>query len=692
MGRKRKTEVQAAEDDAVTTNRTHQISAIHTIRNRNQLSSPTPEPDPVEPEHECNPHSSHHNEHAKVQPRIQQLPTFIPSKDSLRGQTEDAVTLRLDGTTLTLVGQYEIWVRKGAVSILGAVLYPSSISHRVFAPFTHSLPTIRPIRNPFGPAEQPVEITISSFHSGIRSLKQVSPMFGLLWNEANVLSNDETLELDSRMSPLNDVRRTYSFLKTDGDDGYARKRPLSLLEIPDDWQVLMTALISRKQALLPTVALVCGPKGSGKSTFARMLVNGVLKSSTVAYLDIDPGQPEFSPPGEVSLLHFTSYNFGPPFCHPAASSNGVKLIRSHHIGSTSPQGNMHDYMQCVLNLFQHYKQLLAKHPSCLLVINTAGWIQGSGLELVSDFIRHLNITDVIYTSTSGPSEVVNSISQATRERNIHLHILTSQPVEIIQRSAADLRAMQTLSYFHLDEPEMGHFRWDPRPIDEMTTLQVHYSGTNQSIYGIQLLGSELDPEFLVQVLEGCIVGLVVVEDDEALHAVLGSQNTNEVAEGPDNPSLGFAASFHNLYPLLPRTPEHIPYIPSTAHITPPLSPDNSHSIGQALVRAIDTKSQVFHLITPVHYSTFASTQKEGRKLVLVKGDLDTPCWAYKEDLHKQMQHRKRVTKEGLEEGGGWTKDDSQRWAEGRPWVSTEARKKGERVRKVRRDLGRKNLK
>jgi polynucleotide 5'-hydroxyl-kinase GRC3/NOL9 len=47
---------------------------------------------------------------------------------------------------------------------------------------------------------------------------------------------------------------------------------------------------------------VTGSKGSGKSAFARLLVNTLLSQGhrVVAYLDLDPGQPEFTPPVSAS--------------------------------------------------------------------------------------------------------------------------------------------------------------------------------------------------------------------------------------------------------------------------------------------------------------------------------------------------------------------------------------------------------
>ncbi|KAL8708778.1 MAG: hypothetical protein Q9225_007556, partial [Loekoesia sp. 1 TL-2023] len=457
-----------------------------------------------------------------LRPANRQLSNFVPTKSSVIDQSESEWTISLrEGETLTLLGQYNLWIRRGAVSILGAVLHQSSIAHRVYVPSTHSLPFIRPIRNPFGSAKQQTVITVSNCSSGLRLLRQLSSRFGRIWNSNAAETARDTF-------PANDLGKTFQLLHVTSDDAY--KRPLRPLEIPTDWQSLITTLTSQTQTNQPNAMLVCGPKGSGKSTFSRMLSNAILTKPSInsnlgsimrndrciALLDIDPGQPEFSPPGEISLVQVTCCNFGPPFTHPTASTDGVKRIRSHHIGAVSPKDDPQHYLRCALDLFHHYKQLLAQDYCCPLIVNTAGWIQGAGLELIVEFVRLLTTTDVIYTSTQGPPEVVEAITKITTEAKISSHYLTSQPVEMTPRSAADLRMMQTLSYFHLDEPEKGNLRWNAKPVNEMTPLSVHYAGTRQSIYGVLLLGQELDPEFLAQVLEGCIVGLAVIEDDAAL--------------------------------------------------------------------------------------------------------------------------------------------------------------------------------
>lgn len=54
---------------------------------------------------------------------------------------------------------------------------------------------------------------------------------------------------------------------------------------------------------MPILAIVKGPKRSGKSTFARELANTLLERyERVAYLDCDLGQSEFGPGGSVGLF------------------------------------------------------------------------------------------------------------------------------------------------------------------------------------------------------------------------------------------------------------------------------------------------------------------------------------------------------------------------------------------------------
>lgn len=454
--------------------------------------------------------------------------------------------------------------------------------------------------------------------------------------------------------------------------------------------------------------MVCGPKGAGKSTFCRTLVNALLgnaslkqrntqnniEPNSVAFLDLDPGQPEYSPPGELSLYKIQSYNFGPPFTHPMAHGMN-ELVKAHHFGHLSPKEDPNHYRDCALDLFSHYKKRASKNSWCPLVVNCSGWIQGSGLELLVNFIKRLHLTDVIYMSTAGPDDVVSELATAATTSGTALHQLSSQPSDEVTRTAADLRMMQTSSYFHLDDCEIDNLRWNPLPLTRIPPLVVHYAGPKQGILAVLVLGDKQSPDFMETILEGRLVGIVVIENNDALptaelHQPLeidGDETDMDMDNPTSEPSETPDHSTPTIHPSIPRTLTGIPYVLPTNHTTPPLSPTTSHSLGQALIRSIDPYTNTLHLLTPIPPSTIHHTlQNPHQSIILMHGNLDTPTWAYAEDFeHEKAMRRRREVVLGEKEEGV---DECVRgWVEGQPWAEVgEGRRGSAKVRRVRRDI------
>lgn len=509
--------------------------------------------------------------------------------------------------------------------------------------------------------------------------------------------------------------------------------------------------------------MICGPKGTGKSTFCRMLANSILTITVgqlrlgspiskdgVAFLDLDPGQPEYSPPGEISLVHLRSCNLGVPYTHPLIiSSEGNNLIRAHHVGGVTLKDDPGHYQRCALNLLYHYKRMLSRYPSCPLIVNCSGWVQGSGLEVLIELIRQWNFTDIVHMSMLGPVEVVDTLADSARKAGVTFYTLTAQPSEFTTRTAADLRSMQTLSYFHLDEPEGGNHRWNPTIINEMAPVTARYAGAGQDIFAIIILGEEQDPEFIAGILEGSVVGLVAVEDDTAINDKDYSRNDPtsteselelvdtaeaeaESIEQPQwttpqthrekllsdsdsdqasdsSPSRSFQpyaprrergtpgskkrkeSQTNNdmRHPLVSRTPEGLPYLSSNSGINNALDPFKSYSIGQALVRGINTTTQTLHLLTPIAPSVFQTLRQRNTKIVLVRGKLDIPTWAYREEYFAAIARRRRGKRENGD-AARFGADEMRAWAEGTPWASfvdgKEPKGPGTKVWRVRRNL------
>nr|CDS34744.1 polynucleotide 5' hydroxyl kinase NOL9 [Hymenolepis microstoma] len=165
---------------------------------------------------------------------------------------------------------------------------------------------------------------------------------------------------------------TYSFESASVGEGY--------VEPPELFDLFQS--LSNVQETRGSKIIVCGPSNSGKSSLLRRLVNHFLcNHEAVAFLDCDPGQTEFTPPGMLSLTIIKNFILGPPFTHPL---NGLfKPKRQCFFGGTSPSVNPSFYVNCMRYVFEAFKEVQGQIP---LVINTMGWTQGLGLTLLIEQI------------------------------------------------------------------------------------------------------------------------------------------------------------------------------------------------------------------------------------------------------------------------------------------------------------------
>lgn len=443
-------------------------------------------------------------------------------------------------------------------------------------------------------------------------------------------------------------RQTWQILVSSADG--PKKAMLQDLKSPAVWNREIASLLKPKGGKVP-VLLVCGPKSSGKSTFSRIVMNRLMtdRSGTkqrkwpgVAVLDIDPGQPEFGPPGVLSLVKLDEPNLSPPFCHPKVG--GQHTVRSHTVASITPASDIEHYKSCVLDLITHYKLSCPKLP---LVINTPGWIQGSGLVLLQELVREIEPTQILYMSEDGPEDTVEGLKLAGQ--GIPLVTLPSQSSDFTSRTALHLRHMQTMSYFHVDEENSNKTNslWNPAPLTHCAPWLVSYKG-GEHLLGVVCYGYQPEPELLAEAIDGTILAVVEVENFKAFNDL-------------------------KLKDLTQQTPSQIPYIRPAA----PLDPKYSRCLGLALIRGVDVESQLLSLSTPL-----LANQLNGKKIVLVSGKLDPPTWAYTEDHYYRAFRR---GEENTLEGDGSAEI---------PWTEklhgSQKRAVGSQVWRVRRDLGRNN--
>ncbi|PSR90896.1 hypothetical protein BD289DRAFT_430164 [Coniella lustricola] len=662
--------------------------------------------------------------------KVVQLSSTTLNRANSQRRADGTVLLRLTDSSerLVILGNYGFRVKHGEASIYGAALTPSDAIHWVHAPYCHALPVLRCSENSM------VELHSHPEAPALRSLARLSPTFTSLWSRP-------VAEAPSQ---------TWQVLGSSADA--PKKAIVQDLRSPPEWnrktaQLLSTA--SDASATAHPIYFLCGPKSSGKSTYARMLANKLLthrahpkqlqtKWPAVAILDIDPGQPEFSPPGTISLVRLDTPNLSPPFCHPLLPQTAS--IRSHAVAAITPASDIAHYKSCVLDLFARYQSNEA-YTGCPLLVNTPGWIQGSGLVLLQDLVCAIRPTEILYMSEDGPEDTVDGLKAAAAAaagsathptRSCPLTKLPSQSSEYTSRTALHLRHMQALSYFHIDAEQSFDIsssnnknknkagpHWDDKPLSFTPPIFVKYS-TNTSrsgIAGIVCYGYQPEPELLADAINGSILAIVEIEDPKAYGGYTQPQLRSD-----DTTSANTDTTNSHTHPAAaapPRTAQHqhheahsLPYIRTQT----PLDPRYSHCLGLALIRGIDTARGEIALSTPIApllLSSFDTTttnnnnnigdddddKNKNRKpssnskpIVLIAGKFDQPTWAYTEDHYHRALRKTTTTSSGQEELEDYDDNEDDNSDVEMPWTEklrgNQKRAVGSKVWRVRRDLGR----
>lgn len=366
-------------------------------------------------------------------------------------------------------------------------------------------------------------------------------------------------------------------------------------------------------------ALVCGPKSAGKSTFGRLLINRLLTASPgksdsakpLAVLDLDPGQPEYAPPGTVSLIRVSEPNLGAPFTHTTFDNPGCAILRCHSLASVTPASSPDFFIACALDLYGAYQSMLR---DCPLIINTPGWVFGTGLDILVELITHIRPQEVIYMSEDGPADVVETLKAATRA---NFTTIPSQPSEHMSRTAAQFRTMHMMSYFHSSlsapsETAASPIQWSIQPLTSWRPYTVTYGSDGCGILGIVSYDYQPSLDLVADAINGSILAIVEIEKNDAFgglgHSLISS-GTPEVLE----------------------TKEGLPFIINSNDAT--LDPNYSRTVGLALIRGIDIENKTLQVVTPTALSKLLDIQSRGNSIVLVLGSFDNPAWAYTQALY-----------------------------------------------------------
>ncbi|KAK1564430.1 hypothetical protein Q3G72_003078 [Acer saccharum] len=181
------------------------------------------------------------------------------------------------------------------------------------------------------------------------------------------------------------------------------ENPSPDIYIPQQWSEAAESIAYDSNTSPPPVALICGAKNCGKTTFSRYLVNILLQRyRKVAYLDTDVGQPEFTAPGLLSLTVVDKLT--PDLTIPCLKTPE----RSFYFGDVSSKRDPTAYLKYIFTLYDYYRKEYcmlnnSESPDRIelpLVVNTPGWVKGIGYDILVDILRYIMPTNVVKINIS----------------------------------------------------------------------------------------------------------------------------------------------------------------------------------------------------------------------------------------------------------------------------------------------------
>ncbi|KAG7092694.1 hypothetical protein E1B28_009025 [Marasmius oreades] len=553
-----------------------------------------------------------------------------------------------DGETIALLGTYNVSVLQGSISLLGATVLPCQPCqyHPVFAPRSSPIPVMKAMA-----------ISSSNDNSvvgGGKGLKQFRHAF----REGNVVISIQ--ELRTNVEGLGKVCRLF--------DGVFQPPPSSLpfpnlglhgLHLvvsetkgihafvqPSDWDPVFTL------CELEHVLLVKGAKKSGKSTFARTLVNHLLgRHKKVAYLECDLGQSEFTPGGMVAINVIERPVFGPPFTHPTLPNH------AHYLGTLTPRSSPSHYLSAIESIAQTYKldiKIPVDHPDekIPLVVNTMGWTKGLGADLTKRIEEIIEPDAVFEFETDGKGTDGGWLTERPRQDstpftgakyNVHpLRPIDMGTIETATAyfSAADHRVISLLSYFHAvfptspsppSPPSLSSSFSDSVSMtmllkDSLRQITAHTWSTSlpllaqppyevdiqKAIDRVHLVGAgseDVVKEEIGRVLNGAIVGLVNSEFGISIGFPSSTSSSHSHSHSQD-----IANGATDVIT--------IPYVQNA----PPPDPNTSRAHGLALIRGVSGSPDAKETQTRLHVLTPLPPELLSTARIWVKGEMELPVW------------------------------------------------------------------
>ncbi|KAH0464629.1 hypothetical protein IEQ34_007415 [Dendrobium chrysotoxum] len=300
-------------------------------------------------------------------------------------------------------------------------------------------------------------------------------------------------------------------------DGSAQA-PLPRDLISPSWEEAAGNIAYDSTSFPPPITFICGPADSGKSTFSRLLLNTLLKRfKRVAYLDTDVGQPEFGTTGCVSL-HIID-----------KQTPGMCVFFGH----ASAKKEAKTYLSSIIFLYNYFRREFYQkdeidNPCKILlplIINTSGWVKGTGYDVLVAMLQHTSPTHVVKVCVSSENKnLPNGLFWLENPQRKSVNLIqicagneTSYPPEIMRKEARMLRDIRLIAYFRQCLPREMNFLNHKEFCDKLASVPLN--GIPLSSVQVMHNDCQVVSSVASQGLNASIVGLAVKS------SVLAENNT-----------------------------------------------------------------------------------------------------------------------------------------------------------------------
>ncbi|CEP60557.1 polynucleotide 5'-hydroxyl-kinase LALA0_S01e13652g [Lachancea lanzarotensis] len=351
-------------------------------------------------------------------------------------------------------------------------------------------------------------LLISNRCSGLLEISKLDSIFSNLWVSRDYLTSHTASSQQSTFAILTGrtMRDTTSVLS---------------LNISSSWtQKLDELSLFHQGNPLDMRLMVLGGKNSGKSTFLRLLLQRFLHvdnddDELIFYLDIDPGQTEFSGPDCISL---NCVGKDLELGNPLGQSPNVPTIE-RYVGTNTPSAFPSKYLAEITELID-----IAANEVHIgsTVLNVPGWVKGFGIQIVNNIISRFKPTHILLLGSVAKNQSLLNELQVDGTFSTPLRENYKAEVDIIDGyhgSPADfslkariqpyhLRQFRLLSHFHKLCSASHLIKYDFTPLIKQRPLRVSFGASGPiKAFKLPIPGDKWTDKNIKDMLEGTIVGI-----------------------------------------------------------------------------------------------------------------------------------------------------------------------------------------